>query len=70
MRNSNFTDNRVDTGTLPRIGGSRRDAEIWKFKINDLFKREDITTDENKYSYIITAVEDDIVRVFMEKEKK
>ena len=70
MRNSNSTGNRVDTGTLPRIGGSRRDAETWKFKIIDWFKREGITTDENKYSYIITAVEDDIVRVLMEKEKE
>jgi hypothetical protein len=66
MKNSNFTGNRVDTGTPPRIGGSRRDAEIWNFKINDWFKREGITTDENKYSYIITAIEDDIVRVLME----
>ena len=70
MRNSNFNCNRVDTGTLPRIGGSRRDAEIWKFKINDWFKREGITTDENKFSYIITAVEDNIVRILMEKEKE
>jgi len=70
MRNNNFNCNRVDTGTLPRIGGSRRDAEIWKFKINDWFKREGITTDENKFSYIITAVEDNIVRILMEKEKE
>ncbi|KAG4081865.1 hypothetical protein H8356DRAFT_914263, partial [Neocallimastix lanati (nom. inval.)] len=49
---------------------SRRDAEIWKFKINDWFKREGITTDENKFSYIITAVEDNIVRILMEKEKE
>ncbi|KAG4102534.1 hypothetical protein H8356DRAFT_1324423 [Neocallimastix lanati (nom. inval.)] len=51
-KNNNFVGNRVDTGTLPRIGGPH------------------ITTDENKYSYIITAVEDDIVRVLMEKEKE
>ena len=70
MRNSNSTGNRVDTGTLPRIGGSRRDAETWKFKIIDWFKREGITTDENKFSYIITAVEDNIVRILMEKEKE
>ena len=70
MKNNNFTGNLVDTGTIPRIGGSHKDAEIWKFKINDWFKREGITTDENEFSYIITAVEDDIVRVFMEKEKK
>ena len=70
MRNNNFTGNRVDTGTLPRIGGSRRDTETWKFKIIDWFKREGITTNENKYSYIITAVEDDIVRILMEKEKE
>ncbi|KAG4093704.1 hypothetical protein H8356DRAFT_1328925 [Neocallimastix lanati (nom. inval.)] len=67
--NSNFTGNRVDTGTLPRICESRRD-DIWKFKINDWLKREDITIDENKYSYIIGAVEDGIVRVLMEKEKE
>ncbi|KAG4092129.1 hypothetical protein H8356DRAFT_1294700 [Neocallimastix lanati (nom. inval.)] len=41
MRSSNFTGNRVDTGTLPRIGRSRRNAEIWRFKINDWFRRED-----------------------------
>ncbi|KAG4084253.1 hypothetical protein H8356DRAFT_1283449 [Neocallimastix lanati (nom. inval.)] len=70
MRNNNFTGNRVDTGTLLRIGGSRRDTETWKFKIIDWFKREGITTNENKYSYIITAVEDDIVRILMEKEKE
>jgi hypothetical protein len=58
----------VDTKTLPRIGGSRRDAELWKFRINDWFKREGITTDENKFSYIIAAAEDDIVRVLKEKE--
>jgi len=69
IRNSNFTGNRVDTGTLPRICESRRD-DIWKFKINDWLKREDITIDENKYSYIIGAVEDGIVRVLMEKEKE
>jgi len=60
----------VDTRTLPRIGGSCRNAEIWKFKINDWFKREGITTDENKYSYIIVAVENVIIRVLMEKEKE
>ncbi|KAG4105105.1 hypothetical protein H8356DRAFT_926036, partial [Neocallimastix lanati (nom. inval.)] len=70
MRNNNFTGHRVDTGSLPRITGSRRDAEIWKFKINDWFKREGITTDENKFSYTITAVEDNIVRILMEKEKE
>jgi len=52
MRSSNFTGNRVDTGTLPRIGRSRRNAEIWRFKINDWFRREGITINENKYSYI------------------
>ncbi|KAG4105194.1 hypothetical protein H8356DRAFT_1331145 [Neocallimastix lanati (nom. inval.)] len=25
----------VDTRTLPRIGGLQRDAEIWKFRMND-----------------------------------
>jgi len=38
MRNSNFTGNRVDTRTLPRIGGSSRDAEICKFKFLILMK--------------------------------
>jgi len=70
MKNNNFTGNLVDTGTIPRIGGSHKDAEIWKFKINDWFKREGITTDENKYSYIIAAIEDDIVRVLTKKEIK
>jgi len=68
MRNSNFTGNRVDTSTLPRIGGSSRDAEIWKFRINNWFRREGITTDIKKFSYIIAAAEDDIVRVLMKKE--
>ena len=68
MRNSNFTGNRVDTGTLPKIGGSRRDAEIWKSSINNWFRREGITTDEKKFSYIIAAAEDDIVREFMRKK--
>jgi len=67
IRNSNFTGNLVDTGTLPRIGGSCKAAEIWKFKINNWFNREGITTDENKFSYIIAAAEDYIVRVLMKK---
>ena len=50
MRNSNYSGNQVDTGTLTKIGRSRRDAEIQKFKINDLFKRKGITTNKNKYS--------------------
>jgi len=58
----------VDTSTLPRIGGSSRDAEIWKFRINNWFRREGITTDIKKFSYIIAAAEDDIVRVLMKKE--
>ncbi|KAG4102836.1 hypothetical protein H8356DRAFT_1271562 [Neocallimastix lanati (nom. inval.)] len=56
-----------NTGTLPRIGGSCKAAEIWKFKINNWFNREGITTDENKFSYIIAAAEDYIVRVLMKK---
>ena len=64
----NSTKSDVDAKTHPRIGGSRRDAELWKFRINDWFKREGITTDENKFSYIIAAAEDDIVRVLKEKE--
>ena len=51
--------NDVDTRTLPRIGG----AEIWKFRITDWFRRERIFSDEGKFSYIIAACEDDIVRV-------
>ena len=70
MRNNNFTGHRTDTGTLPRIGGSSRDAEIWKFKINNWFIREGITTDEDKFNYIIAASEDDIVRIFMRKENE
>ena len=70
MRNSNFTGHRVDTGSLPRITGSNRNAEIWKFKINDWFKKEGITTDEDKFSYIIMAAEDDIVKVIMEKVRE
>jgi len=68
MRNNNFTGNRVDTGTLPRIGGSCKKAEIWKFKINNWFNREGITTDENKFSYIITAAEDDIIPSLREEQ--
>jgi len=45
----------VDTRTLPRIGGLHRDAEIWKFRMNDWFRREGVVTIENKFSYIITA---------------
>jgi len=51
--------NDVDTRTLPRIGG----AEIWKFRITDWFRRERIFSDEGKFSYIIAACKDDIVRV-------
>ena len=68
MRNSNFTDNRVDTGTLPRIGGFHRDAEIWKFRMNDWFRREGVITIENKFSYIITAAEDDIIPSLREEQ--
>jgi len=70
MKNSNSTGNRVDTGTLPRIGGSSRDAEIWKFRINNWFRREGITTDIKKFSYIIADAENDIVRVIMEKVRE
>ena len=31
----------VDTKTLPRIGGVHKDAEIWKFRITDWFRREE-----------------------------
>ncbi|KAG4105530.1 hypothetical protein H8356DRAFT_924392, partial [Neocallimastix lanati (nom. inval.)] len=70
MRNNNFTGHRVDIGSLPRFTGSNRNAEIWKFKINDWFKKEGITTDEDKFSYIIMAAEDDIVKVIMEKVRE
>jgi len=63
---STMTD--VDTKTLPRIGGSRRDAEIWKFRIESWFNREGITTNDNKFSYIISSAEDDVVRVLKAKE--
>jgi len=42
---------KVDTKTLPRIGGVHKDAEIWKFKITDWFKREGITSNETKFIY-------------------
>jgi len=35
----------IDTRTLPRIDGSSRDAEIRKFRINNWFRWEGITTD-------------------------
>ncbi|KAG4089668.1 hypothetical protein H8356DRAFT_1431814 [Neocallimastix lanati (nom. inval.)] len=40
---SGFTGKRVevDTRTLSGIGESSRDAEIWKFRINNWFRRED-----------------------------
>ena len=60
----------VDTKTLPRIGGVHKDEEIWKFRITDWFKREGITSSETKFSYIIAAAEDDIVRVLREKQLK
>jgi len=53
----------VDTKILPRIGGVHKDAEIWKFRITDWFRREHIFSDEGKFSYIIAACEDDIIRV-------
>jgi len=55
--------NDVDTRILPRIGGVNKDAEIWKFRITDWFRRERIFSDEGKFSYIIATCEDDIVRV-------
>ena len=70
MKNSNFTGHRVDTESLPRITGSYRNTEIWKFKINDWFKKEGIAINEDKYSYIIMAAEDDIVKVIMEKVRE
>jgi len=60
----------VDTKTLPSIGGLRRDAEIWQFRIEQWFKRERITNDEDKFSYIISSAEDDLVRVLKMKENE
>jgi len=60
----------IDTKTLPRIGGPRRDAEIWQFRIEQWFKREGITNDEDKFSYIISSAEDDLVRVLKMKENE
>ncbi|ORX63499.1 hypothetical protein BCR32DRAFT_287720 [Anaeromyces robustus] len=57
----------VDTKTFPRIDGSHKDGEIWKFRINDWFNRDGITTRESKFSYIIAA-DDDIIRVLIEKQ--
>jgi len=67
---SGFTGKRteVDTRTLLRNGGSSRDTEIWKFRINNWFRREGITANIKKFSYIIAPVEDDIVRVLLKKE--
>ena len=67
---SGFTGKRaeIDTWTLLRICGSSRDTEILKFRINYWFRREGITADIKKFSYIIVAVEDDIVRVLLKKD--
>ena len=51
----------VDTRTLPRIDGLHKDAKIWKFRMNDWFRREGVVSKENKFSYIITAADDDII---------
>jgi len=58
----------ADTKTLPRIGGTRKDADIWKYRIERWFKREGITTDDDKFSYIISSAEDDLVRALQAKE--
>jgi len=60
----------VDTRTLPRIGGVHKDAEIWKFRITDWFRRERIVTDAGKFSYTIASCEDDIVRVLHTEQVK
>jgi len=44
------TASNIDTKILPRIGGSRRNAEIWKLRINNWSKKEGIITDEDKFS--------------------
>ncbi|KAG4102811.1 hypothetical protein H8356DRAFT_1420673 [Neocallimastix lanati (nom. inval.)] len=48
-------------GTLPRADGLHRDVEIWKFRMNDWFRRE-------KFSYIISAAEDDIIPSLKEEQ--
>ena len=58
----------VDTRTLPRIGGLQRDAEIWKFRMNDQFWIEGVLSKENKFSYIITASKDDIISLLREEQ--
>ena len=67
--NSGFIGNRteVDTSTLPRIGGFRRDAKIWKFRIEEWFFRAGVTSSEEQFNYIVIASEDDILRDFIEK---
>jgi len=51
------------TKTLPRIGGSHRNTEIWKYRISKWFQREGVTFDNDRFSYIISSNEDDTVRV-------
>ena len=68
LRSTSSGKGNVDTRTLPRIGGLHRDAEIWKFRMNDWFRREGVITIENKFSYIITAVEDDIIPSLREEQ--
>jgi hypothetical protein len=68
LRSTSSGKGNVDTRTLPRIGGLHRDAEIWKFRMNDWFRREGVVTIENKFSYIITAAEDDIIPSLREEQ--
>ncbi|KAG4104989.1 hypothetical protein H8356DRAFT_925946, partial [Neocallimastix lanati (nom. inval.)] len=68
LRSTSSGKGNVDTRTLPRIGGLHRDAEIWKFRMNDWFRREGVITIENKFSYIITAAEDDIIPSLREEQ--
>jgi len=65
--NSRFSGSDVNTKTLTRIGGSRRDAEIWKFRIRNWFQREGVTSDKDEFSYIISSAEDDIVKILKRK---
>jgi len=68
ISSSNLKMTDVDTKTLPRIGGSRKDADVWKYRIERWFKREGIVTDDDKFGYIISAAEDDLVRAIQIKE--
>ena len=46
----------------------QKDAEIWKFRINNWFRREGVVSNENKFSYIIAAVVDDIIKLLRKEQ--